>query len=189
MHELHTSGSITIGWQAPELEGGWPITSYDIWVDDGSGVWPDTPTTVAISEFADTSYLTHEVTGLTDSVIYGFKVQATNDIGTSVESNTQYFVCAGVPTAASTAPIREASTETSLTISWSVPDSDGGSPVTGYRVYMNPLDDGDWTLIYDGQGQPTVLTFEVLNLKRGMYYRFISAAINQVGEGANSTDS
>ena len=41
--------------------------------------------------------LTYEVTGLTLGKTYGFKVQATNQIGTSLFSNTQYFVCAGVP--------------------------------------------------------------------------------------------
>jgi hypothetical protein len=54
---------------------------------------------------------------------------------------------------------------------------------------MNPLNDGDWQLIYDGTGQPTILNYEVNNLIKGMKYRFKSAAINYVGEGANSTES
>ena len=61
--------------------------------------------------------------------------------------------------------------------------------MTGYRVFMNPLNDGDWRLVYDGRGQPTVRVHEVGGLLRGMHYRFKSAAINYVGEGANSTES
>jgi len=39
------------------------------------------------------------VRGLTDSRVYGFKVEAINAIGISQESNTQYFACATVPSA------------------------------------------------------------------------------------------
>ena len=83
----------------------------------------------------------------------------------------------------------EAATNSTITVSWSVPAYSGLSPITGYKLYINPLDDGDWTLIYDGKGQPTVLQHEVEGLKRGLHYRFISAAVNYVGQGLNSTES
>lgn len=105
-----------------------------------------------MATFADLEYLTYEVSGLIDSIVYGFKVQATNDIGTSIESNTQYFACAEEPGSATEAPVLDASTDSSMTISWSVPAYDGGSAITGYKVYINPLDDGDWIEIYNGAG-------------------------------------
>lgn len=129
------------------------------------------------------------MTGLTDSQTYGFKIQARNAINTSVMSNTQYFACADVPEASMVAPVLEEATESSITVSWSQPASDGGSPITGYKLFMNPTDDGDWYLVYDGTGQPTVLTFEKRNLQRGKYYRFQVSAINYIGEGKNSTEA
>jgi Fibronectin type III domain len=39
-----------------------------------------------------------------------------------------------------------------MTVSWSPPSENGGSPITGYKLYMNPLDDGDWQIIYNGIG-------------------------------------
>lgn len=189
LYDEFVSGSITIGWLPPSEEGGWPINSYLIWVDDGNDNWPTDPIEASVETFADLDYLTYLVTGLTDSLVYGFKIQATNDIGTSIESNSQYFACAEVPGPATEAPVLEAATDSSMTISWSVPAYNGGSAITGYKVYINPLDDGDWSLIYDGAGQPTVHSYKVMGLKRGLHYRFKSAALNYVGEGANSTES
>jgi hypothetical protein len=40
---------------------------------------------------------TYEILGLTDGKIYGVKLQASNSIGISEQSNTQYFACATVP--------------------------------------------------------------------------------------------
>lgn len=97
---------------------------------------------------------------LTDSLTYGFKIQATNLIGISEMSNTQYFVCADVPAAPASPPVLEEATETSITFSWSAPADNGGSPVTGYKAYMNALDDGDWWLAYYGSNQPTILVHE-----------------------------
>jgi titin len=136
-----------------------------------------------VETFDNLEYLTYEVLGLTDSVVYGFKIEATNDIGTSIESNTQYFACAEVPGSATEAPVLDASTDSSMTISWSVPAYNGGSAITGYKVFINPLDDGDWSEIYDGAGQPTILTYKIEGLKRGLHYRFQSIALNYVGEG------
>jgi hypothetical protein len=94
-----------------------------------------------------------------------------------------------VPSSASFEPVRESASESSITVSWSPPDTDGGAQITGYRLYINPLDDGDWSLVYDGDGQPTVLVYTVTGLERGKEYRFKSSASNFVGEGSNSTES
>jgi len=106
-----------------------------------------------------------------------------------VWSNTQYFACANVPSAPAQPPQIESSTDSSITISWSSPSSNGGSQVTGYFVYMNAINVGEWIRVYDGTGQPTVFTFEVIGLVRGMQYRFMTSAINSVGVGANSTET
>ena len=87
---------------------------------------------------------------MTGGATLGVKITATNAIGTSEESKAQYFVCADLPNPPDFAPTLETATETSLTIAWNPPADDGGSPVIGYRVYMNYIRDGDWELVYDG---------------------------------------
>lgn len=91
----------------------------------------------------DLDNLSYQVTGLTGGASYGIKFTATNAVGTSAESDTQYLVCADLPDPPS-APTLEAATESSITIAWNAPADDGGTPVIGYRVYMNPLRSGDW---------------------------------------------
>ena len=68
------------------------MTSYLVWVDDGAGNW-SVPTSISPLS------LTFQASGLTAGEIYGFKVQAVNAIGDSVDSDTQYFVCADLPSA------------------------------------------------------------------------------------------
>lgn len=63
-----------------------------------------------------------------------------------------------------TAPILESATNSSITIAWGVPQSTGGVAISGYKVYLNSLDQGDWFLVYDGSGQPTVHTATITNL-------------------------
>ena len=32
--------TIDIVWPRPETEGGWPILTFEVWIDDGAGNWP-----------------------------------------------------------------------------------------------------------------------------------------------------
>ena len=110
-----------------------------------------------------------------------------NNIGSSDDTDISYFVCADVPDIPD-APVLETSSKNSITIAWNPPTSDGGSPITGYRAYMNNLINDEWTLIYDGLNYPSTLTFKESGLTAGKYYRFRVSAINYVGEGKLSAD-
>jgi len=63
----------------------------------------------------------------------------------------------------------------------------GGSSVTGYRVYMNDLLSDRWELTYDGSNFPSTLTFLRRGLTAGRSYRFRVTALNAVGESDPST--
>lgn len=90
------------------------------------------------------------MTGLTGGLTYGFKVRAINDIKESLFSDSQYFVIANLPGVPPSAPLLETATETSITVAWSPPASNGGTPITGYRLYMIDHSIGDWVMVYDG---------------------------------------
>jgi len=45
---------------------------------------------------------------------------------------------------------------------------------------------GDFSLVYDGEGAPTVRSFKATNLVTGHPYRFYVVAINHVGESPES---
>lgn len=146
--------SITIKWNAPINDGGVPITSYLLWIDDGAGNWPGSAVT-----FTTLATLSYTFNSLTASTVYAFKIKAINAIGSSKDSDTSYFACADLPDPPST-PVLETSTTTSISIGWSAPVSSGGMPITGYKVYINNLISDDWVLTYDGSNFPATLTFK-----------------------------
>ncbi|XP_052452033.1 obscurin-like isoform X8 [Carassius gibelio] len=68
-----------------------------------------------------------------------------------------------------------------VTLSWFTPLSDGGSPITGYRVEMRLVDSALWLPCHT---EPVCNTeFLVENLIPGAGYRFRVAAINRAGVG------
>ena len=64
--------------------------------------------------------------------------------------------------------------------------SDGGSPLTGYKLYQTNTTSGGESVIYDGRNIPTVSSHEIKGLTSGHEYQYRVTAINRVGEGGFS---
>ncbi|XP_047144342.1 protein sidekick-1 isoform X1 [Hydra vulgaris] len=71
----------------------------------------------------------------------------------------------------------------SLQLTWDAP-SDGGSPLTGYQLYMENFTMNNFLLL--AQLQPEMTSFTVNNLLAGAKYRFRIAALNKFGKGFDS---
>ena len=54
----YDAGTIDLTWTKPESVGGWPVLTFEIWVDDGAGTWPVTPISIDAStlDLDDLSY-------------------------------------------------------------------------------------------------------------------------------------
>ena len=116
---------LTVTWSAPHDDGGSPVTGYAVTADDGSN------TTGGAVGARTRSY---RITGLTNGVEYTIEVRANNRVGSS-----QPAVTRGTPTPAATTPgpptnVRVDEGDRQLTVHWSAPVDDGGSPVTAYVV-------------------------------------------------------
>ena len=81
--------------------------------------------------------LNYNATSLTKGSTYQFKVEARNMYGFSVSSNTVSILAAQVPdqpTAPTTTWIPD-----NIIVTWYIPDS-GGSPITGFKVFLRQSD-------------------------------------------------
>ncbi len=119
-------GAATVSWQALTSTGGSDLTGYTVIAQPGGrGCTTDTA-------------LTCTVTGLTNGTAYTFTVTATNAGGrTSAPSAPSAAV---VPAGAPGAPVAVAVLpgDGTAAVSWDPPDTNGGSPLTGYTVTASP---------------------------------------------------
>ena len=76
---------------------------------------------------------------------------------------------------------------TKITISWSPPKSDGGSPITGYIIEKKETSSTRWTKAVRDSVSDTTLT--VKELIEGKEYEFRVAAVNKAGTGPFSEPS
>jgi hypothetical protein len=66
--------------------------------------------------------------------------------------------CAGEPIAPAP-PILAQGSKDIIIVSWTLPTSNGGSPVLGFKLYMKSTTDATYTLVYDGGEDPNNFTF------------------------------
>jgi subtilase family serine protease len=174
------NASVALGWSAPTNNGGSSITGYDVYdSSSASTVLSSTPTLVTGTS--------DSVTGLTNGTPYYFEVEAVNSSGNSLPSNelTATPVASAVPgppTLNSAQPGRR-----QITLSYSAPSNNGGSPITGYYIYIGTSLGGvSTTPINSTPINYTRVT--VTGLSRGTTYYFIVRAANKNGAGAASNE-
>ena len=151
---------VTVSWSAPTSDGGAAITGYRV------STFPSGKTC------STTGALSCAISGLTNGTSYTFTVVAINSVGSGVGGSvsTTPKTIPGAPTNASATP-----GDRQVTVSWSAPDSDGGSAVTGYTVTAFP---GGHSCSTTG-----ALTCTVTGLTNGTAYSFLVAANNSEGSG------
>ncbi|MCU1391670.1 MAG: hypothetical protein JWM34_98 [Ilumatobacteraceae bacterium] len=164
----------SLTWSTPAFDGGATITGYAITPSIG-GVAQATTTVANIT--------TAVVTNLTNGSPYTFTVTALNAAGSSASSAASNVV---TPTGPPSAPTGVAALagDGAVTVSWTTPTNDGGSPITGYAI--TPIaDDTALNPILVGVSS----TFRVSGLANGVVHRFTVTARNALGTGSASAPS
>src|SRR5205807_2047982 len=164
-----TAGNAQVGltWQAPGSNGGSPITNYKIYRGTASGG----ETLVATIG----NQLSYSDGGLTNGVTYYYQVSAVNNAGEGPRSNE----ASATPTAPATPPdapqgLGATAGDATVTLTWSAPSSNGGSPITNYRIYRGTSSNGETLLATIGN----VLTYTDTAVTNGVTYYYQVSAVN-----------
>ncbi len=177
------NGSVTLQWTAPVSNGGSTITNYKIYRGMSSGGEALLTTIGNVSSYVDLAV----VNGTT----YWYRVSAVNSIGEGPPSNelsatpqATSATAPGAPTNLTAAPANGRG----VRLAWSAPASNGGSSITGYRIYRSTSP--------GVTPQSGTLVATVVNLSykdsatvRGTRYYYVVTAVNAVGESTASNEA
>ncbi len=179
---------ILLTWNAPSQTFGVPINGYEIQEKLG----PDLYNTIKSTNDKKTIYT---VTGLTTDEEYTFVVKARTSYGTTDPSNSatatptseskppSQFTLSGPPSnlvATAVSPIQ-------IDLSWDYPSSDGGSPVTGYRIDVKVDDEPYETLKQNTESSSR--TYSHTDRTTDTKYSYKVYAINSIGTSGPSNEA
>lgn len=138
-------------WAELTDNGGSEITSYSLEIDDGTG--GDFVAVVGLHSSYLRLYYTSNA-NITKGVTYRLRYRAQNSIGWGPYSDISYILAATVPQAPPE-PTYVGSTSSYITLN--VPRSldDSGSPITGYKLFVDSGDDfsSSYTQVSDYDSQ------------------------------------
>ena len=165
-----TSGELAVSWTPPTDVGGSALTLYAAKTTSGGFSCTATPPATACT-----------LSGLTNGTTYTVYVEAKNSTGTGERSATT----TGVPSTAPGAPTGVAATtgDTTSSVSWTAPASNGGSAITGYTATAVPGTGGLPDVTCTSTASPCTLT----GLVNGVLYTVSVTATNAVGPSAASS--
>ena len=185
-------GKVRLYFQDPTWTGGLPIIIYKVYVynEDENG----NDTLVKSEEINNTNNEINSnkfifITGLTNGTSYKFSISAINSIGEGSESeksSSKPFTIPLPPVNFNASPGNQ-----SIDLSWEAPSFDGGSPITGYKVYILDIVSYSNNITINIESTKTSLTIDKINnsigtlisLRNGTLYNVTIKALNDAGEG------
>jgi len=195
-----TATSITIGWETPNLNGGSPIIGYELWMNDFQGneyelLYDGMGSPDVFQYKVSTANIGPKSQIVESGRQYQFQIRAANNCkGKLVApcygpfSDTQTYTVRDprVPQPP-LPPKRDASTvvnatSLSISISWERPYDNGGSPISGYIVFIKDARN----LVKSRPVSATSFLWTEKGLDKGESYQFYVVAINEVGRSGNS---
>ena len=164
--------------------GGQDLIGYELYFSNSS---------VSLSTFnIDSNYLGSSMTysftsGIVVGNTYGFKILARNGRGPSDYSDIVYAAAGRAPDTPN-APAHDlsGSNRTHVKITWDEGTSQD-IPVLGYRLSADDKGNGEFEVVYDGNGNPNVLSFVHGPLETGEVYQYYVEVLNFNGASAAST--
>ena len=157
---------VSVNFAPPDNDGGSVITGYVVTSEPGGITATGIESPIIVK-------------GLNNGTAYTFTVKAINNAGTGFVSKSSNSV---IPATVPGTPIIGVATpgNTEVSVSFTPPNHDGGSAITGYTVVSEP-----GGIIQTGTESPITVN----GLTNGVAYTFIVRAFNAVGNGFFSAAS
>ena len=164
--------AIFVKWSPPFDDGGSPLTGYLI-------AFSYTDSDGAMFSFeASTSNHSYSVGGVMNGITYAITVRAENEIGIGEPATIYITPLEEQPTGTYPGPVtdlRARAGDHQITLHWSPPIDDGGSPITGYYVTYSEADSGVYfRWLHEG----TMTTATITGLNPGVEYEIEVTARN-----------
>lgn len=159
------TGGVRLVWEPPAYDGDAPILSYRIFRTE-SGKTEE--------RIAEKNALTYDDLTARPGAEYAYRVTAVNSAGESEGATTSRATDAAVPGAVRDLAAYGGNGE--VLLRWSAPADNGGSAITGYRIYRDDL------LLT--VRPPTPTEYRDADVVNGERYSYVVRAVNVKGEGA-----
>ena len=169
------TGHITLTWQPPTDNGGFPVVNYTVYRGTTSG-----GKTLLATVGRSPTYLDSAVT---DGVTYYYEVAAVSSMGEGSKSNEANATLLRKPSEPRN--LIATAGDHQATLTWTEPMSNGGSPVINYRLYRGTTPGNDLFIAEVGN----VTTYFDTSLDNGRTYYYKVRALNIVGEGPDSNEA
>jgi len=163
--------SIALSWQVPEDTSDRPIDVYHI----------QNLKTGEIVRLGG-EFLSYTFTGLDPGLKYFFTIKASTGLGTGPATGAGPFSPWDLPGAPTAVAVTVGTDGRSVVVNWSAPDSDGGTPITGYIVVFTPVDSGGTTFPVVHETSATEISVPDL-LKPGAVYSVAVGTVTAAGAG------
>src|SRR5439155_1719112 len=169
--------TVSLTWSPPSSNGGSPITNYKIYRTTAGG--GETP------QATIGNVLTYSDTAVTNGVTYYYEVSALNNVGEGPRSSE----ASATPIAPTTAPgaprdLGAVAGDATVALAWSSPSSDGGSPITNFKIYQGTASGGESLLATVG----AVFSYPDSSVTNGVTYYYYVTAVNGIGASGSSNE-
>ncbi len=164
--------TVSLSWASPATNGGMIVSSYRIY----GGTSETNLSVIATIPGNQTQY---QNTNLTNGVKRFYMVSAVNWEGAGIASLTVNATPATIP--GQPLNIQAKGVESAVELSWSVPASNGGSPLSSYRIYRG-TNESNLVLLTNVSSGST--SYKDTGLENGKTYFYAVSAVNSMGEGS-----
>jgi fibronectin type 3 domain-containing protein len=172
--EPNLADGVGLNWFPPMSSGSGHVTNYRIYRSSDGFVWEPLATIGNVLSFTDTT--------VPAGATFGYTVSAISVYGEGPQSDPVVAQRAQLP--AAPFGMTAVAGKSGIAVSWTAPP-DGGSPITGYRVYRGTVADGETFLL---DLPPNAVGFTDTNVRRKITYYYRVSAVTNIGEGQQSEE-